>query len=84
MLRELTKADIIPLLTKSEKRNHFINQKIQESKGELKSPYPSPIDYWNTIVDGFAKYPSRLDKFIEAKKIKTAGYSKTTNLSLLI
>ena len=55
MLRELTKADIIPLLTKSEKRNHFINQKIQESKGELKSPYPSPIDYWNTIFDGFAK-----------------------------
>ena len=68
MLRELTKADIIPLLTKSEKRNHFINQKIQESKGELKSPYPSPIDYWNTIFDGFAKYPSRLDNFIEAKK----------------
>lgn len=73
MLQELTKADIMPLLGKGNERDDFINFKIQEPRGQLKSPYPSPLEYWHTIFDGFAKFPSRLDNFIEAKKNQNRG-----------
>jgi len=70
MLQELTKADLVPLLSHGPDRNNFIESKIKESMGALKAPYPSPHDYWNTILDGFAKFPYRLENFLEAKKLE--------------
>ena len=69
MLQDLTKADILPLLINGKNRKDFIQYKLQESIGKLNAPYPAPREYWNTVLDGFAEFPSRLDNFIEAKKV---------------
>lgn len=68
MLKDLTKEEITPLLVDSKKRQEFIQHKLQESTGKLSTPYPAPKEYWNTVFDGFARFPNRLNNFIEAKR----------------
>lgn len=71
MLKDLSHADILPLIDLSRDRDDFINLKINQLSGKFSSPYPEPLEYWNTVFDGFKVFPERLDNFIEAKEISS-------------
>jgi len=69
MLKDLSRADILPLINVGKDRNDFINLKIKELSGKFSSPYPEPREYWNTVFDGFKVFPERLENFIQAKGV---------------
>lgn len=83
MLKDLSRADIVPLINVGKDRDDFINLKIKELSGKFSSPYPEPLEYWNTVFDGFKVFPERLDNFIEAKEISSRSAIQTSKPYLI-